>query len=77
VCFLAPATLRFVLINRGGEERLGDRIARLRQPEITEPMRGVTREALRPLLAPVPSGGTPEVAFETVMRGRDGREYPR
>lgn len=42
-------------------------------------MRGVSPEALRALralLAPVMAGERQEVVFETVMRGRDGREYP-
>lgn len=76
VYFLDPATLRFTLINRGAEEKLGYTIAQLRQVEITELMRGVTREALGALLAPVLAGRQQEVVFETVMRGRDGREYP-
>jgi two-component system CheB/CheR fusion protein len=76
VYFLDPATLRFVLINRGAEEKLGHTIGQLRQMEITELMRGVKRDALRALLAPVLAGETREVVFETVMRGRGGREYP-
>lgn len=76
VYFLDPATLRFTLINRGAEEKLGYSISQLRQMAITELMRGVSMEALRRLLGPVLAGDAPEVVFETVMRGRDGREYP-
>jgi two-component system, chemotaxis family, CheB/CheR fusion protein len=76
VYFLDPGTLRFVLINRGAEEKLGYSIAQLRQLAITDLMRGVSQEALRALLAPVLAGDRPEVVFETVMRARDGREYP-
>ncbi len=39
-------------------------------------MRGVSQDALRVLLAPIFAGEKPEIVFETVMQGRDGREYP-
>ncbi|MDO9710687.1 CheR family methyltransferase [Paracraurococcus lichenis] len=76
VYFLDPSSLHFRLINRGAEEKLGYSIAQLRQMAITDLMRGVPPEALRALLAPVLEGEKQEVVFETVMRGRDGREYP-
>ena len=76
VYFLDPATLRFTLINRGAEEKLGYSIAQLRQMRITELMRGVSQDALHALLAPVLAGERAEVVFETVLRSRNGREYP-
>jgi two-component system, chemotaxis family, CheB/CheR fusion protein len=76
VYFLDPATLRFTLINRGAEEKLGYSIGQLRQLAITDLMSGVSPEALRVLLAPIFAGEKPEIVFETVMRARDGREYP-
>jgi two-component system CheB/CheR fusion protein len=76
VYFLDPTTLRFTLINRGAEEKLGYSINQLRQMAITDMMRGVAQDALRALLAPVLSGDRREVVFEAVMRSRGGREYP-
>jgi len=76
VYFLDAETLRFILINRGAEEKLGFSIAHLRQMAITDLMRGVSRVALQALLAPVLAGERREVVFETVMCGRGGREYP-
>ncbi len=74
--FLDPATLRFTLISRGAEEKLGHPIAQLRPMPITELMPGESQEALRALLAPLFAGEGTEVVFETVMRAQDGREYP-
>lgn len=76
VYFLDPATLRFTLINRGAEEKLGYSIDQLRLMAITDLMPGVSQEVMRGLLAPVLSGEKPDLVFETVMQGRDGREYP-
>ncbi|MBL6458459.1 PAS domain S-box protein [Belnapia sp. T6] len=76
VYFLDPDTLRFLLINRGAEEKLGYSITQLRQVPITDLMRGVSPEALKALIQPLIAGEQAEVVFETVMRARDGREYP-
>jgi two-component system CheB/CheR fusion protein len=76
VYFLDPQTLRFVLINRGAERKLGYAIEQLRQLPITALMPGIQPAAVHALLAPLLRGDQPEVVFEAVMRTRDGREYP-
>lgn len=76
VYFLDPATLRFILANRGAEEKLGYPLARLRRTAITDLMPRADPEALRALVAPLLAGEKREAVFETVLRAADGREYP-
>lgn len=76
VYFLDPETLRFVLINRGAELKLGYSIEQLRLLPITALMPGILPAAVHGMLAPLLRGEQAEVVFEAVMRTRDGREYP-
>jgi two-component system CheB/CheR fusion protein len=76
VYFLDPATLRFTLVNRGAEKRLGYGIAQLRQMALSDLMPHVSGAALRALVEPLLSGGEHDIVFETVMRSRSGAEHP-
>lgn len=76
VYFLDPATLRFTLVNRGAEEKLGYSLAQLRQTTITDLMPGVRPDLVRAMVTPLLTGEKREVVFETVLRAASGREYP-
>ncbi|WP_207483302.1 CheR family methyltransferase [Arenibaculum pallidiluteum] len=76
VYFLDPATLRFALVNRGAEERLGYTLSQLRQMPITALIPGVQEEELRSFIEPVLSGRKEDMVFETRMQTRDGRQRP-
>jgi len=75
VYFLDPATLRFTLVNRGAEEKLGYGIDSLRQMSLADLLIGVPADALRLLIAPLIAGKRDEVVFETTIEARY-REYP-
>jgi two-component system, chemotaxis family, CheB/CheR fusion protein len=76
VYFLDPATLRFLLVNRGAERKLGHPLARLRQMALTDMMPGVSEEGLRAAIEPLLRGARDEVVFEADMRSADGRMHP-
>jgi two-component system CheB/CheR fusion protein len=75
VYFLEPENLRFMLVNRGAEEKLGYSTNQLMQMSLPHLMPGVSAEALRLLTQPLLSGAKSEVVFETDLQGRD-RTYP-
>jgi two-component system, chemotaxis family, CheB/CheR fusion protein len=76
VYFLDPTTLRFVLVNRGAERKLGQTLARLRRMSLAEFMPDVPPGGLKALVAPLLTGEREEIVFETTMRAEDGRTYP-
>jgi two-component system, chemotaxis family, CheB/CheR fusion protein len=76
VYFLDPATLRFLLVNRGAERKLGHPLARLRQMSLTDIMPGVSPEALRATIEPLLRGEREEAVLEADMRTADGRVHP-
>jgi two-component system CheB/CheR fusion protein len=76
VYFLDPATLRFLLVNRGAERKLGHPLARLRRMSLADLMPDAAREELAALVEPLLSGKREEVVFETRMRAADGRTHP-
>ena len=76
IYFLDPQSLRFTLVNRGAEQRLGYGIQQLRQLSLSDLMPQVQHAALTALIAPLLSGDRSEVVVETVIRSRQGHEYP-
>ncbi len=76
VYFLDPDTLRFTLVNRGAEQKLGYGIGDLERLTLPDLMPGVSREAVRALVAPLTRGERSEVVVETRLRTRGGRDYP-
>ncbi len=76
VYVLNPSTLRFVLVNRGAERRLGVPLARLRQMSLADVMPGTPEAALAALVEPLVKGERDEVVFEAEIRAADGRTYP-
>lgn len=75
VYFLEPETLRFVLVNRGAEHKLGYATHQLLQMTLPHLMPGVSTEALRALVRPLLDGQRAEVVLETRLQGRE-RSYP-
>jgi two-component system CheB/CheR fusion protein len=76
VYFLDPATLRFTLVNRGAEQKLGHGIAQLRRMALPDLLVGVAPQAFRAMLAPLMQGQRQELVLETVMQGPEGQERP-
>jgi len=76
VYFLDPGTLRFLLVNRGAEEKLGRSFAQLRLTSFAEFVPDVPWERLRALIQPLLDGTRDEVVFETRMRAADGGTHP-
>ncbi|MGQ9371767.1 CheR family methyltransferase [Azospirillum sp. ST 5-10] len=76
VYFLDPTTLRFQLVNRGAEVKLGYTVDQLRQFALHELMPEVTEADFRALVAPLLSGEKEEVVFESWMSSRDGMPHP-
>lgn len=76
VYFLDPGTLRFLLVNRGAEMKLGHSLARLRQMTFADLVPDVPAEALRALVQPLLDGERRELVFETRMRTADGQAQP-
>ena len=75
VYFLDPETLRFTLVNKGAEYKLGYATHQLLQMSLPHLMPSVPSEALRALVRPLLDGTRSEVVFETKLQGRD-RAYP-
>jgi two-component system CheB/CheR fusion protein len=76
VYFLDPATLRFTLINRGAEQKLGLNIAQLRRVALPDLLAGVAPQAFRAMLAPLLDGQRAELVLEAMLRGPEGQERP-
>ena len=76
VYFLDPATLRFLVANRGAERKLGYTAARLRRMTLAELLPGEAAEALRGLVERLVAGEREEVVIETRVRSADGGEHP-
>ncbi|MGG5889001.1 PAS domain S-box protein [Falsiroseomonas sp. HC035] len=74
VYFLDPETLRFLLVNHGGEQKLGHTIAQLRRIALPDLLVGVALQPFRAMLAPVLEGKRPELVIEAMIRGPDGQE---
>ncbi|NKE44286.1 PAS domain-containing protein [Roseomonas frigidaquae] len=71
VYFLDPETLRFILVNRGGEQKLGQSIAQLRRIPFTDLLVGVSSLAFRAMLAPLLAGEVQELVVEAVLHRTD------
>jgi two-component system CheB/CheR fusion protein len=76
IYFLDPVTLHFMFANEGAQEKLGYDRAQLALMTLNDVLPGVPPKDIRTLLAPLISGATPEIVFETVIRGAGDREYP-
>jgi two-component system CheB/CheR fusion protein len=76
VYFLDPATLRFLLVNRGAERKLGHPFAQLRRMSLADLLPGVPPERLERLVEPLLAGDREEAVFEATMRSADGRTHP-
>jgi two-component system CheB/CheR fusion protein len=76
IYFLDPESLRFILVNRGAEAKLGATIQQLEQISLPEFLPRTSPEALRALLAPLMTGEKAEVVFETTIRAISGQERP-
>ena len=76
VYFLDPGTLRFLLVNRGAEMKLGHSLARLRQMTFADLVPDVPAEALKALVRPLLNGERKELVFEARMRAADGQAQP-
>jgi two-component system CheB/CheR fusion protein len=76
VYFLDPETLRFTLINRGAEQKLGHSIAQLRRVALPDLLVGVSPQAFKAMLAPLLEGKRAELVLEAVLRAPEGRERP-
>lgn len=75
VYFLEPESLRFLLVNRGAEQKLGYATQQLMQMGLPHLMPGVPGEALHALVRPLLDGERAEVVFEAKLQGRE-RAYP-
>lgn len=75
VYFLEPKSFRFMLVNRGAEQKLGYTMNQLQQMTLTHLLRDVSIDALRNLVQPLITGQRKEAVFETVLDGRE-RAYP-
>jgi two-component system CheB/CheR fusion protein len=76
VYFLDPRTLRFLLVNRGAEVKLGHPLARLRQMSLPDVLLDVGPGGLNTLVRPLLEGEREEVVFEADMRSAEGRTHP-
>ena len=75
IYFLDPVTLRFILSNKGAQQKLGYDAEQLSLMSLTDVLPGVGSSRIKALLRPLINGAQSEVVFETVIRGAD-REYP-
>jgi two-component system CheB/CheR fusion protein len=75
IYFLEPGTLRFLLVNRGAEQKLGYTTHQLLQMSLPHLMPGVSMDAIRGMIRPLLAGERSEVVFETKLQGRE-RSYP-
>ena len=75
VYFLEPESLRFLLVNRGAEQKLGYPTHQLLRMNLPHLMPGVPPDALRALVRPLLDGERSEVVFDTKLQGRE-RAYP-
>ena len=76
IYLLEPSTLRFVIANQGGREKLGHTPAALKQIALPDILVGTTADDLHALLSPLMDGTQEEVVFETTIRSADGSTYP-
>jgi two-component system CheB/CheR fusion protein len=76
IYFLEPETLRFILVNKGGEQKLGVPMDELRHISLADVLSPEAVLDLQPLIASLVSGDRPEVVFETRMRPVRGESYP-
>jgi len=76
IYFLDPESLRFILVNRGAEAKLGAPIQQLEQISLPELMPRTSLQALSAHLAPLMAGEQAEIVFETTLRSVSGQERP-
>jgi len=77
IYLLDPENFRFRLLNKAAERKLGYGIDELRSMSLGEFLPGVSLRALQLLVEPLmESGGGGDVAFEGLIRSRDGGERP-
>lgn len=76
VYFLDPVTLRFLLVNKGAEKKLGYSTTQLRQFALTDFIPEVPPSAVQKLVATIVQGDKDEVVFETQIKSAAGKSYP-
>ena len=76
IYFLDPQTLRFVLGNRGAEQKLGCSMHQLQQVTLPDILPGSTTAELQAMVAPLLAKTRPEVVFETRIVPLTGNSYP-
>lgn len=76
IYFMEPDTLRFLLVNKGAERKLGCSMEDLKHMSLADMLPDATVEALQPLMASLISGEQPEVVIETRIRPPMGDSYP-
>lgn len=76
IYFLDPASLRFVIVNAGAQQKLGLTEAQLQQMALYEVMPQLGAPELRALVAPLLSGIKNEIVFETVLQNAQGESFP-
>jgi two-component system CheB/CheR fusion protein len=75
IYFLDPASLRFLLVNKGAEHKLGHTGETLLQMSFSDVIASPASD-MRRLIAPLFSGDKDEVVFETTITPASGEPYP-
>jgi two-component system, chemotaxis family, CheB/CheR fusion protein len=76
VYFLEPENFRFILVNQGGEKKLGFSLDQLHQISLIDLMPETDLAEFRKFIAPLLSGEQTEMVFEASLQHRDGTLRP-
>ena len=76
VYVLEPQTLRFMMVNRGAEEKLGYDIAQLQRMTLDQVVPDISKTRLQNALLPLTQQRENEIVVESALRRRDGTAYP-
>ena len=76
IYFLDAASLRFLLVNDGAQQKLGFSAHQLSQMTLLDVIEGISATDLRALVAPLMSSTQPELVLETRMRSGNGGSFP-